>query len=124
MGYESHLCGSIEIDKNKWETFCAENSRIEKVSERPTNFVFDMMSEEWEWDGDKLIISTVWGKHYEFDKFLDGIVKLLNENQTGYFDWHGKDWARSSFYLKKDYWEELAWKEPQAPNWWLEIKNK
>ena len=82
-----------------------------------------MMPEEWEWESDVLTISTIWGKHYDFDKFLDEVVKLMDENQTGYFDWHGEDYARSAFYLKKHHWEEFVWKEPKAPKWWLVIKN-
>lgn len=124
MGYESHYCGFLLIDKDKWENFCKKHIRVEKVSGKPTDFVFDMMHEEWEWDGDKLLISTIWAKHHQFDKFLDEVVKILNENQIGFFDWHGEDWSRSSFYLKKGYWEELVWNEPKAPNWWVEIENR
>lgn len=120
MGYESHYCGFVQIVKSKWDTFCRKHSRIETVSDKPTELVFDMMSEEWEWEGDKLVISTVWAKHYNFDKFLDEVVKLFDKNQIGYFDWHGEDWARSAFYLKKDHWEELAWQKPKVPNWWSE----
>ena len=123
MVYESYYCGFIKIDKNKWDKFCREHSRLERVSEKPTKVVFDMMSEKWEWEGNKLVISTVWAKHYDFEKFLDEVVKILNENQIGYFDWHGEDWSRSAFYLKKDYWEEFVWKKPKAPNWWLEAGN-
>jgi len=119
MGYESHICGSIEIDKIKWEAFCSENAIVEEVSGNPTEFVFDLMPEEWEWEDGVLTISTTWGKHYDFDKFLDEVVKLLDDNQTGYFDWHGEDDARSAFYLKKNHWEELEWKAPDAPEWWL-----
>ena len=124
MGYESHICGSIEIDKDKWETFCYENKRVEEVSGNPTEFVFDMMPEEWEWDEDELVISTIWCKHYDFEKFLDEVVKMLNDDQTGCFDWHGEDYARSSFYLKKNHWEELEWQAPKAPKWYWEIKKK
>ena len=123
MGYESHYCGFIQIDKKKWDRFCKEHCQIEMISGKPTDVVFDMMPEEWEWDGDKLLISTVWSKHYKFDKFLDNAVKILNENQIGFFDWHGEDWNRSSFYLKKGYWEELVWVKPKAPEWFKEIEN-
>jgi hypothetical protein len=122
MGYESRLIGWIEIDKDKWETFRTENSKNESVLEWPEKFDLEDMTESW--DGDKLEFFAGLGKQYGFEEFLSEVVKLLNENQIGYFDEQGEYGDRSAFYLKKDKWEVLEWKEPQAPNWWLEIKNK
>ena len=118
MGYESHYSGYLQIDKTKWDNFCKKFNKVEIVSEKPTDIVFDMMSEEWEWEDDKLMISTIWAKHYKLHEFLDEVVKIIDENYFGYFDWHGEDWHRSSFYLKKGNWEKLEWKKPKSPNWW------
>jgi hypothetical protein len=126
MGYESYICGSIEIDRDRWEAFCSENSEVQETWEgKSGNMVFNTLFEdECEWEGDRLVIGTTWRKQNDFEKFLDKVVRLLNADQTGYFDWHGEDFARSSFYLKKDQWEELEWKKPPPPKWWLEIRNK
>ena len=123
MGYESHYSGYLQIDKTKWDNFCKKYRKVEIVSEKPTDIVFDMMPEEWEWEDGKLLISSIWAKHYQFHEFLDEVVKILDDNCFGYFDWHGEDWDRISFYLKKDHWEELEWKKPKAPNWWNEKTN-
>jgi len=126
MGYESYICGSIEIDRDRWEAFCSENSEVQETWEgKSGNMVCNTLFEdEWEWEGDKLVIGATWRKQNDFEKFLDKVVRLLDEDPTGYFDWHGEDFARSSFYLKKDHWEELEWEKPPPPKWWLEIRNK
>ena len=124
MGYVSQICGSLEIDRDKWEQFWNTHMQADETWEgQAFNVVFNTVREdEWEWEGDVLSISTTWCKHIDFEKFLDAVVKILNDDQTGYFDWHGEDYARSAFYLKKDYWEELEWKKPPTPKWWLEIR--
>jgi hypothetical protein len=31
MGYASQICGSIKIDRDKWEVFCKNNTEFEEV---------------------------------------------------------------------------------------------
>ena len=124
MGYEIQICGSIEIDRDKWKEFCNTNTEVRERWGQPTNVVVNMFSEkEWYWEGDELTINTSWREHDGFDKFLDEVVKLLNEDQTGYFDCCGQDNTQSEFYLKKSFWEELIWAVPSTPEWWLKIRN-